>query len=94
MKSLYQSAVHVWQFELFVFFYRPIGRASSEMRLYWVNKSYQSEESLNIRARYFSGQKIYGDAILASIGYAWKSMDLFYEDVPLRTYYRSLFIVY
>ncbi|KAM7505770.1 hypothetical protein LguiB_004674 [Lonicera macranthoides] len=69
---------------------RPIGRASSEMRLYWANKSYKSEESLNTRARYFSGQKIYGDAILASVGYTWRSLDLFYEDVSLCTYYRLL----
>jgi len=45
---------------------------------------------LNKRASYLSGQAIYGDAILANVGYTWKSPDLFYEDVPLCTYYRSV----
>lgn len=45
---------------------------------------------LNIRASYLSGQIIYGDAILANIGYTWKSSDIFYEDVSLCAYYRML----
>lgn len=48
------------------------------------------EPILNKRASYFSGQHIYGDAILANVGYTWKSSDLFYEDVSLCTYYRML----
>ncbi|CAK9161565.1 unnamed protein product [Ilex paraguariensis] len=84
---------------------RTVGKASSETRLYfWPPESYlldlskepcardacQFERSLNSRASYFSGQVIYGDAILASIGYSRRSLDLFYEDVSLRSYHRSL----
>lgn len=46
------------------------------------------EGSLNIRASYFAGQEVYGDAILASIGYSWKSTDLFHEAILLCSYYR------
>ncbi|CAL9192459.1 unnamed protein product [Musa hybrid cultivar] len=48
------------------------------------------EPIINQRASYLSGQDIYGDAILANIGYTWKSPYLFYEDVSLCTYYRML----
>lgn len=48
------------------------------------------EPIINQRASYLSGQDIYGDAILANIGYTWKSPYLFYEDVSLCTYYRSV----
>ncbi|WOK94764.1 small RNA 2'-O-methyltransferase isoform X1 [Canna indica] len=48
------------------------------------------DSMLNKRACYLSGQDIYGDAILANIGYSWKSSNLFYEDVSLSTYYRLL----
>ncbi|KAE9452432.1 hypothetical protein C3L33_15670, partial [Rhododendron williamsianum] len=84
---------------------RTIGKASLEMRLYFCApksclgdlssgllhsaEAVYPEGSLNKRGSYLSGQLIYGDAILASIGYKWKSSDLFYEDVSLRTYYRS-----
>lgn len=50
----------------------------------------ETEGSLNVRARYLSGQDIVGDAILACIGYTRKSRDLFYEDVTVQLYYRSL----
>lgn len=43
---------------------------------------------VNTIATYLSGQEICGDAILASVGYTWKSTDLFYEDLSLRAYYR------
>ncbi|XP_057471735.1 small RNA 2'-O-methyltransferase-like [Actinidia eriantha] len=85
---------------------RTIGKASSEMRLYFcAPKSYlgdlssgvlcsteavYSKKSLNKRASYLSGHLIHGDAILASIGYKWKSADLSFEDVSLHTYYRIL----
>ncbi|OVA08041.1 RNA-binding protein Lupus La [Macleaya cordata] len=80
---------------------RTIGKSSSEMRLYFSSlelplKLDSSEdlshrgETINLRACYFSGQDIYGDAILASIGYTWKCKDLFHEDVTLGTYYRML----
>lgn len=46
------------------------------------------EGSLNIRASYFAGQEVYGDAILASVGYSWKSTDLFHEAISLCSYYR------
>ncbi|KAK1357001.1 hypothetical protein POM88_050257 [Heracleum sosnowskyi] len=38
----------------------------------------------------FSFPDIYGDAILAFIGYTWMSTDILYEDVSLRSYYRIL----
>ncbi|CAL0329585.1 unnamed protein product [Lupinus luteus] len=85
---------------------RNLGRASSETRLFFAapksyildqssklpngKETYHSDGSLNVRASYLSGQDIIGDAILASIGYTWKSRDLFYEDVTVRSYYRML----
>ncbi|KAJ9565629.1 hypothetical protein OSB04_001595 [Centaurea solstitialis] len=81
---------------------RSIGKASSETRLYFHGpKSFQldlesesevkdHQANLNARASYLSGQDIYGDAILATIGYTWKSCDIFHEDVSQRTYYRLL----
>ncbi|XP_072954719.1 small RNA 2'-O-methyltransferase-like [Typha angustifolia] len=45
---------------------------------------------LNKRASYLSGQNIYGDAILANVGYTWRSTELFCEDVSLSAYYRML----
>ncbi|EOY25539.1 hypothetical protein QUC31_011642 [Theobroma cacao] len=84
---------------------RTIGKASSETRFYFAaSKSYLLEMSsdllnakavkfggpLNARASYICGQDIYGDSILASIGYTWKGQDLFHEDVTLQSYYRML----
>ncbi|CAH1434758.1 unnamed protein product [Lactuca virosa] len=84
---------------------RGIGKASSETRLYFcapksheldvisgneVKEGHLDETYLNTRASYLCGQNIYGDAILATIGYLWKSYDLFHEDVSSRTYYRLL----
>ncbi|KAD3069013.1 hypothetical protein R6Q59_016995 [Mikania micrantha] len=78
---------------------RCIGKSSSDTRLYFhAPHSYQSDKEkyfedgsfLNARASYLSGQDIYGDAILATIGYLWKSCDLFIEDVSPCTYYRLL----
>lgn len=85
---------------------RTIGKASAEIRLYFCAhtsrlddssagtlsslEDHHLKRSLNVRATYFSGNPIYGDAILASVGYTWKSADLFYEDVSLTTYYRML----
>ncbi|XP_059288742.1 small RNA 2'-O-methyltransferase-like [Lycium ferocissimum] len=84
---------------------RTIGKASSEMRLYFCapesitigpsSELYMKQASSfkvysNAVATYLSGQEICGDAILASVGYTWKSTDLFYEDLPLRAYYRIL----
>ncbi|GAB2227751.1 hypothetical protein Droror1_Dr00009578 [Drosera rotundifolia] len=83
---------------------RPIGKASSEMRLYFsvlatcnlvsvldssfANEALQRNGFFNVRASYLAGQVVYGNAILASVGYRWKSTDLFYEDVSLRSYFR------
>ncbi|KAI3412314.1 uncharacterized protein J3R85_017499 [Psidium guajava] len=84
---------------------RPIGKASSETRLYFVASDLQFVEpssdlngkkpdifegSMNTRASYLAGQEVYGGAILASIGYRWKAKDLFHEDVFLKLYYRIL----
>lgn len=89
---------------------RTIGKASSEMRIYStapkqllfdhlsepiVKQASQFEGSSNDRASYFAGQEVYGDAILASVGYTWKSTDLFHEAVSLRTYYRyKLWVIF
>ncbi|KAE8008261.1 hypothetical protein FH972_004790 [Carpinus fangiana] len=85
---------------------RTVGKASSETRVYFaVHQSYlldtssdplnvkealHFEGSLNARASCFCGQGIYGDAILASIGYTRKSKDLIFEDVSVQLYYRML----
>ncbi|KAK4795886.1 hypothetical protein SAY86_028212 [Trapa natans] len=82
---------------------RPIGRASSETRLYYAApEMYWSEasssleiaesckDSINVRATYLSGQDIYGNAILAAVGYTWKSKDLSVEDISILSYYRML----
>lgn len=84
-----------------------MGKASSETRLFFaaprsylldlssdlldVKKNLHFEGSLNARASYLSGQDIFGDAILASIGYTWKSKEPFYEDLTVRSYYRYLY---
>lgn len=85
-------------------FYRPIGKASSETRLYFTaselylsdllhaKQAICSEPSFNVRASYLSSEHIYGNAILASVGYTWKSKDLLHEDLSLQSYYRSLLI--
>ncbi|KAL9997701.1 putative small RNA 2'-O-methyltransferase Hen1, La-motif domain-containing protein [Helianthus debilis subsp. tardiflorus] len=68
---------------------RCIGKSSSETRWYshapnsykWDKENFKDGSYLNARASYLSGQDVYGDAILATIGYLWKSCDLFLEDV-------------
>ncbi|XP_048229208.1 small RNA 2'-O-methyltransferase isoform X1 [Ricinus communis] len=81
---------------------RTIGKASSDTRVYFVapessglslsenlvNLECQFEGSLNPRASYICSQVIYGDAIMASIGYTWRSKDLFHEDLSMPSYYR------
>ncbi|KAL6179001.1 hypothetical protein ACLB2K_050517 [Fragaria x ananassa] len=82
---------------------RPTGKASSETRLHFaapnqylldISSDLHAKEvrtfegSLNARASYLSGQDIFGDAILATIGYTWRSKDLFYEGVSVKSYYR------
>ncbi|KAL6542684.1 hypothetical protein OROHE_010204 [Orobanche hederae] len=84
---------------------RVIGKASSEMRIYSsapeqlpfdgssepkAKQASHLEGSLNDRASYFAGQEVYGNAILASVGYTWKSTDLLAEPISLRLYYRML----
>ncbi|GAB4840701.1 hypothetical protein Ancab_021468 [Ancistrocladus abbreviatus] len=83
---------------------RTIGKASSEMRLYFSALERHNLDSVsdfrdakdishfdisfNARASYLSGQAVFGDAILASVGFTWKSAELFHEDVPLCSYFR------
>ncbi|RLM86804.1 small RNA 2' [Panicum miliaceum] len=86
---------------------RTIGKASSEIRLYFAAPSvhFVSDISKNVlachgdgdincqvnkRASYISGQTIYGDALLANIGYTRRDSELHTEDVNLCTYYRIL----
>lgn len=45
---------------------------------------------INKRASYISGQTIYGDAILANVGYTRRDTELQTENVTLCTYYRIL----
>lgn len=47
-------------------------------------------EAFNTIASYLSGQMVFGDAIMATIGYTWRSADLIHEHVSLGTYYRSI----
>ncbi|OAY47297.1 small RNA 2'-O-methyltransferase isoform X1 [Manihot esculenta] len=79
---------------------RTIGKASSETRLYFVAPESSMldvsaelvnlEGHLNVRASYLCSQSIYGDAIMASVGYTWRSKELFHEDISLQSYYRML----
>lgn len=55
-----------------------------------VEGNIKAKPILNKRASYLSCQNIYGDAILVNVGYTWKSPDLFYEDISLCSYYRSV----
>ncbi|KAJ8545290.1 hypothetical protein K7X08_017873 [Anisodus acutangulus] len=88
-----------------ILFSRNIGKASSDTRLYFCapesitivpsSELYMKQASsfkgyVNTIATYLSGQEICGDAILASVGYTWKSTDLYYEDLSLHAYYRIL----
>ncbi|KAI9122496.1 hypothetical protein K1719_006336 [Acacia pycnantha] len=90
----------------YVLISRNVGKASSETKLFFaasrsffldqssdllnMKETLHFEGSLNVRASYLSGQCIYGDSILASIGYTWKSKDIFYEDISVQSYYRML----
>jgi small RNA 2'-O-methyltransferase len=84
---------------------RTLGKASSEIRLYFSapNAQFVSVFSKNVlaspgdgkiscqmnkRASYISGQTIYGDAILANIGYTRRDSEIHTEDINLSTYYR------
>lgn len=49
-------------------------------------------EAFNARASYLSGQMVFGDAIMATIGYTWRSADLIHERVSLGTFYRSIIL--
>ncbi|CAM9000829.1 unnamed protein product [Rhodiola kirilowii] len=81
---------------------RTIGKASSETRLYCsapgnlmldgFNASEQVKDKIyiNHRASCLSGQHIYGGALMASVGYTWKAVDLFHDDLTLKTYYRMI----
>lgn len=93
--------------------YRTVGKASSEMRLYFpapedpilasdssldllshATETVNLGTSCNVRASYFSGQNIHGDALLATVGYKWKCPDLYHEDTSLSTYYRFVLRAY
>lgn len=85
--------------------HRTIGKASSESRLYYsalepCNLNYgweihdakelvSSDSTFNVRASYLMGQLVYGNAILASVGYTWRGVELFNEDISLQSYFRS-----
>ncbi|XP_031499970.1 small RNA 2'-O-methyltransferase isoform X2 [Nymphaea colorata] len=56
-----------------------------------VKETTDLQSVLNVRASYFSGQTVYGDAILAALGYTWRSAgSLFHESISLASYYRML----
>ncbi|KAJ4912769.1 Small RNA 2'-O-methyltransferase [Raphanus sativus] len=42
----------------------------------------------NAKASYVCGQDIHGDAIVAAVGYSWRSNDLEHDDVTLKSFYR------
>ncbi|KAL9224853.1 hypothetical protein vseg_000848 [Gypsophila vaccaria] len=85
---------------------RTIGKSSSETRLYFSaqetnncipdqefdnTKVVSSFDSLfNVRASFLLGQHVYGNAILASVGYTWRGAELVCEDVSVRSYFRML----
>ncbi|KAK9714443.1 hypothetical protein RND81_06G094900 [Saponaria officinalis] len=85
---------------------RTIGKSSSETRLYFsaqetynlfpdpefdnTKKVSSFDSSFNVRASYLLGQHVYGNAILASVGYTWRGAELFCEDVSVRSYFRML----
>lgn len=52
------------------------------------------ESLINKRASFISGQTIYGDAILANVGYTRRDSELHTEDVTLSNYYRYRFVDY
>lgn len=79
---------------------RTLGKAlcGSECRLYSPITKFKSSEvsgssseessRRNARASYICGQEIHGDAVLASVGYRWKSEDLDFDDVTVKSFYR------
>ncbi|XP_074570629.1 small RNA 2'-O-methyltransferase isoform X2 [Curcuma longa] len=84
---------------------RTVGKASSELKLYFPlpdipfceasSDLYRCtrgnvELMLNQRASCLSGQYVYGNAILANIGYSWKTTNLYQENVSICSYYRML----
>lgn len=86
---------------------RTIGKASSEIRLYFAAANIHAVSDIskhaldslgdgdinwqvNKRASYICGQTIYGDALLANIGYTRRDSELHTEDVNLCSYYRIL----
>lgn len=88
-------------------YFRTVGKASSEMKLYFPlpdvpyceasSDLYRCtrgnvELMLNQRASYLSGQYIYGNAILANIGYSRKTSNLYHENVSICSYYRFVLL--
>lgn len=61
--------------------------SSLEMQLN-ANECELLKQTLNKRASYLSVQNIYGDAILAVVGYTRRSSGFLYKHVSLSTYYR------
>ncbi|XP_023634739.1 small RNA 2'-O-methyltransferase isoform X2 [Capsella rubella] len=53
-----------------------------------VNESQHLEKSRNAKASFVSGLDIHGDAIVASVGYPWRSHELEHDDVTLKSFYR------
>ncbi|XP_010449140.1 PREDICTED: small RNA 2'-O-methyltransferase-like isoform X2 [Camelina sativa] len=53
-----------------------------------INESSHLEKSRNAKASFVSGLDIHGDAIVASVGYPWRSHDLEHDDVTLKSFYR------
>ena len=48
----------------------------------------------NAKASSACGQDIHGDAIVAAVGYSWRSNDIEHDDVTLKSFYRSLYYYY
>ncbi|KAI0495708.1 hypothetical protein KFK09_022011 [Dendrobium nobile] len=68
----------------------PFLTSDSSMEVPMIEGNVNLDKILNERASYLSGQCIYGNAIMAHVGYTWKSSNLFFEDIWLSTYYRMI----
>ncbi|ESQ55292.1 hypothetical protein EUTSA_v10024347mg [Eutrema salsugineum] len=53
-----------------------------------VAESSHLEKSRNAKASFVCGQDVHGDAIVASVGYQWRSHGLEHDDVTLKSFYR------
>ncbi|CAN8325442.1 unnamed protein product [Cochlearia groenlandica] len=58
-----------------------------------VDESSHFKNSWNAKASLACGQDVHGDAIVASVGYPWRSHDLEHDDVTLKSFYRIFYSI-